>query len=534
MAAETDKPGWRPTSPEPYARGVLHRGGGVPDVDDWRRSAKEEEEDRLEDERLVQLERTQPEVELNAHSIDGASIAQLWSYRSPPDTVHDVLRAVLLALGQALTFETKSWADCRRMLADHEGFAHALYDEGSRDEGHEERWTRRRIDAVRRLLEGSADVDGGPPRATSDVAGALWEWADEKLRLQEQLAGYPVRRAPARRQLADRSPSIDGFDSDRSPRTTPRRLKPQPRGRSRSRSRSRSGRRRSRSRSVERNVDRTPGSDRSARSPLADSDAGYSQFAERGGELRVTVESCKLSRARRGKGDAPLPHPYVQLSLAGYTIEEQKTKTKHKTTDPQYFEEFRFAVPRARAPTSRSPDPFTGDGLLEVKVMDARGYGATKKRPLSQMPVPGYPVLLGDAQVDLYEEFGPNGRWRRVPGGRPTRQLVRHTCVLNRRDPDEPVQDDALGEDDDAATRMLASAKQKAARAVGRMASAVSPQRIREGVLRKGGSLRQDQVSRWTDEEAGEVVLTMEFEAHPVRLEVRLPFRLRAQASVSG
>ena len=69
---------------------------------------------------------------------------------------------------------------------------------------------------------------------------------------------------------------------------------------------------------------------------------------------------------------------------------------------------------------------------------------------------------------------------------------------------------------------------------MGRMASAVSPQRIREGVLRKGGSLRQDQVSRWTDEEAGEVVLTMEFEAHPVRLEVRLPFRLRAQASVSG
>ena len=170
--------------------------------------------------------------------------------------------------------------------------------------------------------------------------------------------------------------------------------------------------------------------------------AGEVEFAQRGGELEVRVETCTLLPQHPqyyGLGPAPvvaLPHPFVTLSLArGDPKTEQKTKTAHKTSEAVYKESFNFVVPAARTARVRQRDKYdlrAGDGLLLVDVKD-RGGRYTPLRSKAE--------VLGCAKLDLYDLFGSRGRWikcRSVDGSMAGRKLE-HACVLVRRRVEQPV-----------------------------------------------------------------------------------------------
>jgi hypothetical protein len=143
-----------------------------------------------------------------------------------------------------------------------------------------------------------------------------------------------------------------------------------------------------------------------------------------GGELRVHVQQLSLmpDHLQNNPGSR---HPFVALSLArGSDQAEQTTKTVHRREEATFDQEFTFTLPPARVARHHGKyDLRAGDGLLRVSVKDARGY-----TPLRT------PTLIGSDELDLYELFGPLGRWTalRSPDGRMTGRRLHHTCLLRQ------------------------------------------------------------------------------------------------------
>jgi len=203
-----------------------------------------------------------------------------------------------------------------------------------------------------------------------------------------------------------------------------------------------------------------------------------------------------------------LPHPFVTLSLARSGPKtEQKTKTAHKTVEAVYDEEFQFVVPSARTARVRQRDKYdlrAGDGLLLVDVKDQRGYTPLRKA-----------AVLGCARLDLYDLFGPRGRWircRAADGSMAGRRLE-HTCVVVRRRADEepagpsqPPKDASAGEN--GLIDQAGSGLKKMARAV-----SPNPKPRPFGDTRSSASVpRWEADDDYDDEwETGEVALTMVF-----------------------
>ena len=572
-AAEQDRPPtWRSASPE---RGVAYRGGGAPDISavnqdnshtNRSRSRSRSRSPGADARRSVDFlnanakryESAMPRADWRNESsapvpawwsIDGAAIAQLASYRKPAKSVLNTLRAALIALDQPLTFEGASWEDCKRMLAqnggDHEGFAETLKDTDDRaSNGESKPWSQRRLDIVRTLLEVSEDKhDGGSPRATCHVTGALWEWTDRQLQHQEYHQHGVSYTSSAIRRGTTRSPHdsilrvpdvLDDITS--TPRRQTRRASANGSGGSSSAGTSiRKMLSPSRKRSSPRSAEATAGPSSSANrlrrhSPGSRHETQQQQqqqqvlragdiiregdFVQQGGELRVRVERCSLRPGR----ESQLPHPFVALSLARVDDNEQKTKTAHKSEEHIYNEVFDFVVPAARTARARQQhgkyDLRAGDGLLKVDVRDARGYTPLRK-----------PIVIGGADVDLYELFGPRGRWTRSQSanGRMTGRRLHHTCVLLRTRSRGPPLGEAQQSTGGGIGDTLKTITDDVGGGLKKVARALSPNPRPQpfSPSSKGSSRRSEAADRqqaeWDDDddedewEVGELTLQLEF-----------------------
>ena len=357
--------------------------------------------------------------------IDGAAIAQLASYRKPPQTVLDTLRAALIALGHPLTFEVQSWSECRRKLTDNEGFADTLNAADNWDVGDLDglsTWSQRRIDVVRALLAASEDLDrGGAPRGTCHVTSALWDWTDRQLQHQQ---------AQPRADFKRRSGSTTAMSSgrrSRSPSLSPRDATlrvPDVIDDERNSPRSQYQRHRTNDSASIRDMFSS-----GRQESLSSSNRREHDIMKHGGELRVRVQQLSLLPGGL-QNDARSRHPFVALSLArGGDQAEQTTKTVHRQEEATFDQEFKFKLPPARVTRARHHGKYdlrAGDGLLTVSVKDARGYTPLRK-----------PTLIGSDDIDLYALFGPLGRWTafRSPDGRMTGRRLHYTCTLRQPPP---------------------------------------------------------------------------------------------------